>query len=298
MVDFPNLVFAAPTLVVSYLLTHASTTGTAKTLWLLLTRFWQVQTTLGRMQCFGSFILPRLVGKNIYNWVFLGSRGSILALYYENLPSGSVITKLGIIGDGVSPMTTPLTPHYHVCDFPVIASPNAGLFLSVAVLSGLQKVDLCRIENRCTGILMRYNSGLTLVLGQWHVPSVSQHSCIYDSPTEYTANICFRLTALKRHKIVTSIMFSEDSGESVVSDPECQVFSPGTVMLSAHNNIHFANILYSIFLGGSQNSMMKSCLGEERFMTFQKRAKEAWNNSFCLQHNFFTDHLKTFCKQI
>jgi hypothetical protein len=91
---------------------------------------------------------------------------------------------LGVIGDGTPTTTIPLTPRYHVSKIPPIAGPDAGLFLSVAVLSGLEKVDLCRVSNRCIGVLIHYVNGLIAVLRQWWTTDVSQHSCIYKSDNE------------------------------------------------------------------------------------------------------------------
>ena len=72
--------------------------------------------------------------------------------------------RLGVIGDVTLPTATPLTAQYSLCEIPPIAGPNAGLFLSIAVLSGLKKVDLCRVSNRCIGIMIYYLNGLVVVL--------------------------------------------------------------------------------------------------------------------------------------
>jgi hypothetical protein len=74
--------------------------------------------------------------------------------------------RLGVTSNSFSLKTTPLTPQYRVCGIPLIGSIGAGLFLSTAHLSDLEKVDLCRVSNRCIGIMIHYISGLTVVLGQ------------------------------------------------------------------------------------------------------------------------------------
>jgi len=71
--------------------------------------------------------------------------------------------RLGATGDGTPTTTTPLTPQFRICEIPPIAGPNARLFLLVAILSGLEKVDLCRVSNRCIGILIHYINGLVAV---------------------------------------------------------------------------------------------------------------------------------------
>jgi hypothetical protein len=143
------------------------------------------------------------------------------------------IMRLGVIGDGIPLKTTPLTPQYRVCRIPLIGSIGAGLFLSTAVLSGLEKVDLCRVSNRCIGILIHYISGLIVVLGQWRTAGGLQYSCIYKSdnktnPTSIT-NIYFRITRSGRHTIVTDVSFSEDHIRAVIPNSEYQVYCEGEV---------------------------------------------------------------------
>jgi hypothetical protein len=101
-----------------------------------------------------------LVMENDYKWILLGSKGCITGFYYENSPPCSKIMRLGITSDNTHTTTTALTPQYHICEIPPIAGPNAGLFLSVAILSGFEKVNLCRVLDRCTGILIHYVNGL------------------------------------------------------------------------------------------------------------------------------------------
>lgn len=141
--------------------------------------------------------------------------------------------RLGVTGDGVPLKTAPLTPQYRVCRIPPIGSIGAGLFLSTAVLSGLDKVDLCRVSNRCIGMLIHYISGLTIVLGQWRTAGSLQYSCIYKSdnrtsPTSIT-NIYFRITRSGRHTIVTDVSFLEDYSGVVIPNSEYQVYREGEV---------------------------------------------------------------------
>jgi hypothetical protein len=78
----------------------------------------------------------------------------VAGFYYKN--SLSKIMRLGVISDRTPLTTTSLTPQYCFCEIPPIAGPNARLFLSIAVLSSFKKVDLCRISNRCIGIMIHY----------------------------------------------------------------------------------------------------------------------------------------------
>ncbi len=179
--------------------------------------------------------------------------------------------RLGITSDGTRTTTTALTPQYRICEIPPIAGPNAGLFLSVAILSGLEKVDLCRVLDCCTGILIHYVGGLIVVLGQWRTAGSSQHSCIYKrdkkSDTTNITNIHFRMTRSKRHNIVTDISFSEDRSGVVIPNSKYQVFRAGMVRSSPRLTV--CNLLTflgggggSASPGGSQSTTMRSCPGQ------------------------------------
>jgi hypothetical protein len=168
---------------------------------------------------------------NQYKWILLENGGCVTGLYCEN--SLSTIMRIGVVGDGTSPTTTPLTPQYSLCPIPPIAGPNAGLFLSVAILSDLEKVDLCRVSNRCIGIMIQYTNGLIIVLGQWQTAGVAQHSSIYKSDnksdTTSAPNIYFRMTRCERHNIVTDVSFSEDHSGAITLNSSYQVFGAGNV---------------------------------------------------------------------
>lgn len=73
---------------------------------------------------------------NGYKWILLRHEGYITGLYHEHVRSGVAIMRLGVIGEGTSSGAAPLPPQYHNCRFPSppIGAPNAGLFLSFAVL--------------------------------------------------------------------------------------------------------------------------------------------------------------------
>jgi hypothetical protein len=141
--------------------------------------------------------------------------------------------QLSVTSDSVPQKTAPLTPQYRVCRIPLIGSISAGLFLSTTVLSGLDKVDLCRVSNRCIGMLIYYTSGLTVVLRQWRAAGGLQYSCIYKSdnrtsPTSIT-NIYFRITRSGRYTIVTNVSFLEDYSRVVIPNSEYQVYREGEV---------------------------------------------------------------------
>jgi hypothetical protein len=129
-------------------------------------------------------------------------------------------------------MAEPLPVPCHSCNFPPIAGPNAGLFLSIAVLSNINKVDLCRVSNRCTGLLIHYLDGSTTTLGQWNGCHVSQHSCIYHSNQSSITNLCFGMAKFQNHSIVTDIRYSIGKNETEL-DSYNQIFGIGEVMSSA-----------------------------------------------------------------
>jgi len=177
------------------------------------------------------------VGSNRYKWILLQQEGCIAGFYYENVNSGTTIMRLGVTGDGTAARAAPLPPQYHNCNFPSppIGSPNAGLFLSFAVLSSLDRVDVCYVDKRCTGMLIRYLDSHAVVLGQWHASSASQCSCIYNSSGPSITNIYFRISKSRDRQIVTSISFSPDTAETT-PDSDYQVFSVGEVRLQVDSD--------------------------------------------------------------
>jgi hypothetical protein len=179
------------------------------------------------------------VVSNSYKWILLQNKGCVSGLYYENVKSGTTITRLGVIGDSTTVRAAPLPPQYHDCGFPSppIGRPNAGLFLSVAVLSGLERVDVCYIDKRCTGMLIHYLNGHTTVLGQWHASCVSQCSCIYNCSGPSITKIYFRMLKSGDHQIVTDISFSPDTSETTPVH-DYRVFDAGEVnckLIQIHN---------------------------------------------------------------
>lgn len=184
-----------------------------------------IETTGGRTHSFGPFIEPHLASDNRYRWLLLGQKGCVTGFYYENVKSGMTIGRLGVVGDGITARAAPLPPRYHNCDFPspLIGSPNTDLFLSLAVLSDLKRVDACYVAKRCTGMLIGYHHSPTVVLGQWHTSRNSRHACIYEDSGATIANVCFMMS--KSSRVVTAISFSPDMVEMPGS--ECHVFGIG-----------------------------------------------------------------------
>jgi hypothetical protein len=143
--------------------------------------------------------------------------------------------RLGVTGENTTVGTPLLRPQYYNCDCPSppIGTPNAGLFLSVAVLSSLERVDICVADKRCMGMLIRYLDGRTVVLGQWNA---SNCSCIYRNSEPGITKIYFRVSQSGDRQIVTGISLSPDAFE-IAPDSHYQVFTIGQVRLHDDSNI-------------------------------------------------------------
>jgi hypothetical protein len=156
-------------------------------------------------------------------WIFLQSTGYVTGFYYENPRWPTSLTSLGIVSDGLHLKVPPLTPQYYDSpDWPLIATPT-HLYVSIANFVGLKTVHLCRVGNRCTGMLIHYVVGPTVVLGQWHSLYIAEHSCIYSGDGLAITNVCFRTSKSRQYQVVTNIEFSKESDEAV-QDPNLQVF--------------------------------------------------------------------------
>ncbi|KAK0119426.1 hypothetical protein ONS95_010878 [Cadophora gregata] len=184
-----------------------------------------IQTTSERTHTFGPCIAPHLAAGNSFKWLLLGQEGCIKGLYYENVNSGQTIRRLGVIGDGTATRAAPLPPQYHICEFPspLVGSLNGDLFLSSAVLNDLKVVDVCHVNERCTGMLICYHNDRTVVLGQWYTSGYSRRTRIYRDGGPTVTNIYFRIS--KSSQIVTAIDFSSLVVET--SDAELHTFSIG-----------------------------------------------------------------------
>jgi hypothetical protein len=88
---------------------------------------------------FGPYILPALVRSNDYKWILLGTSGYVTGFYFEKPTITPSIRKLGVTRTGNSRPSIHPTPQYITSRPPSFpsAGPDAGLFLSVAVISGL-----------------------------------------------------------------------------------------------------------------------------------------------------------------
>jgi len=187
-----------------------------------------IETTRGRLHTFGSYIRPSMVIGNGYKWILLQPEGYITGLYHEKVRSGMAIMRLGVIGEGTFPGAAPRRPQYHNCQFPSppIGAPNAGLFLSFAVLDGLERVDICRFKTRCTGLMIHYLDGRISVLGQWHSSCTSQRYCIYDGNGPAVTCISFEMSRYKDRHIVTEVSFTPFTAKAI-SDSEYRIFGVG-----------------------------------------------------------------------
>lgn len=195
-----------------------------------------------------------MVVRNQYQWILLKNKGCITGFYYENSASHTIIMRLGVADDGAFMTCTPLTPQYPARVLPPIAGPNGGVFLTVAFLGGFEKIDLCRVSGRCTGMLVHYPQGPPSVLGQWHSSCVAEHLCIYSSGTKSINNIYFRISSSENCKIVTHISFSEDNCEAT-PDSQYHIFNLGMVKLLANSiTCNLLRCSCSISPGGSQSS--------------------------------------------
>ena len=237
-------VFGAPALIVSGIRTRCSS--------LLTYTSSQIQTTLGRSCLFGPYVLPQLVIANRYKWILLKNWGCITGFYYEKPTARPVIMRLGVTADENSESKAHQNPQFHACDSPYLPSvgPDAGLFLSIALLSSLKKVELCRVANRCIGVLINHLKAPPVVLGQWQTSLGSQQTCIYDSNRPSIVSIIyFRTSKSGDHQVVTDISFSVDKSK----DCDYQAFSTEKVR-SELADVSFANRAISLSPGGFQSS--------------------------------------------
>ena len=167
------------------------------------------------MYSFGPYILPQLVMSNMYKWILLDKPGIITGFYFEKPIASPLIIRLGVTSDRNLGSKRHLNLIYCACNAPYLplVGPNAGLFLSVAILSDLRKVELCQVGNRCTGVRIHYFYAPPVVLGQWHTSYLSQHTSIYNGNTDNAYTIYFKTSKSGHHQVVTDVSFSADKSD-------------------------------------------------------------------------------------
>lgn len=164
-------------------------------------------------------------------WILLKPLGLVSGFYYENPLSRPLIESVGIVSDNSATTVSLLPPQYHtLSNLPKIAT-DLNLYVSFAVMKGLSKALVCRKEGHCTGILLHYNTGSSMVLGQWHSSSVSKHSYIYNSEKMDFINIYFKMSGKRPYQIVEDIGFSINP-EIWSQYPDVQIFDFETVTAS------------------------------------------------------------------
>jgi len=166
--------------------------------------------------------------ENKYKWILLDQPGSITGFYFE-WPNSPVIMRIGVTRDSNLVNTGSPNLTFTACSAPYLprVGPNAGLFMSVAVLSNLREVEVCHVGTRCTGLKLYYHQKPTVVLGQWHT-HFSQHISIFDSNRPNTLGIRFKYLKSGDHQIVTDISFEVDKSD----DCNSSYFGLGEVKLN------------------------------------------------------------------
>ncbi|XMA10555.1 hypothetical protein WAI453_003346 [Rhynchosporium graminicola] len=171
-----------------------------------------IQTTFGRIHTFGPYILPQYVMNNKYKWILLDRPGSITGFYFEWQKS-PVIMRVGVTRESNSAVTGNPNLEFTACNAPYLprVGPNAGLFMSVASLSNLRKVEFCRVGTRCTGLKLHYLQAPTAVLGQWQTAAFSQHVSMSHTNGLDTMGIRFKFSKSGDHQVATDISFGADT---------------------------------------------------------------------------------------
>ncbi|PYH92693.1 hypothetical protein BO71DRAFT_485219 [Aspergillus ellipticus CBS 707.79] len=118
--------------------------------------------------------------------IFNADYGDILGLYYDRSPGITGFTSVGAIFQPreLSPqqeyesITLRLQEHYdrlhrhHITRR--LRASCFSTFSSQASFANVQSLKACYLESRCTGLLLQYNDGTKMVLGQWYESTLIQ----------------------------------------------------------------------------------------------------------------------------
>ncbi|KAK0111101.1 hypothetical protein ONS95_001479 [Cadophora gregata] len=170
-----------------------------------------IQTTYRRIHSFGPYIFPHYVLNDMYKWILLDGPGFITGFYVE-YPYSLEIMRIGVIRERDSLGVGSPNLEFTACRAAFLphVGPNAGLFMSVADLSNLRKVEVCRVGVRCTGLKLYYIQAPTVVLGQWYTTGASQYASIFNGNGPNIKGIRFKLSTSGEDRAVTDISFGTD----------------------------------------------------------------------------------------
>ena len=196
---------------------------------------------MGRFFSCGSYILPEEA--DLYAWYRLRAYGCVAGFYYDGLgPLG--IRRLRVVGDELSVSPLPRVPQYMACKAPMLAKSTnpwpSKLYLSVADLRDLRRVDICKVADRLSGMLIHYNKNPPVALGQWRTNKPTRHECIFDSNGPQLivpSYIYFKTSKLREdQEFVTDVSFSP----LIAEDGSYQAFSLQQV--SSHANAKYCHL--------------------------------------------------------
>ncbi|KAF5872981.1 putative btb poz domain protein [Botrytis fragariae] len=188
-----------------------------------------IQTTHGRTCHLGPYV-PHDEYK-FYQWNRLTFHGQITGICVENFEW--TLKNFNIISDGneVEPMQ-PLLHYETPKQRPYIYLPQNSkygdydLYFSSAKFSQMKRVTLCRINERCMGILIHYLFKPPVVLGQWYKPEVSSHQIIYDRSHPPPSKIMFRSARFENSEegFVVDVSFTQEELPPIDMNDQVQVF--------------------------------------------------------------------------
>ncbi|KAF7925980.1 hypothetical protein BELL_0346g00080 [Botrytis elliptica] len=183
-----------------------------------------IQTTHGRTCHLGPYI-PHDEYR-FYEWYRLTFEGQITGICVQN--SDWTLKNFNIISDGnevepVQPLLHYETPRQRP---PKYQYSNLGLYFSSGKFSQMKRVTLCRINERCAGILIHYLYKPPVVLGQWYKPEVSIHQIIYDRSHPPPSRIMFRSARFENSEegFVVDVSFTQEEFSPVDTNDQVQVF--------------------------------------------------------------------------
>ena len=207
----------------------------------------QIQTTSSRRHHFGPYLSPEWVEDDSFDpywWIRLESKGYLKGMYYEQPIYNPYFRSIGVVEDSAPLRVPALMPSYH--NWPNsrcprwIGTPDKDLYLSTAYLDPLECITVCKVGERCIGMMICFSATKVSVLGQWKQAGRhgTVHVEIFRSATRRHVNMYFQMkryyprensTATTISHIVTDIGVSEDGRVEMLSGRDYRAFSPGEV---------------------------------------------------------------------
>src|SRR4051794_19456500 len=163
--------------------------------------------------------------------------GRICGIYYDALKLRSRhITTFGLICrlPKMHDRDGPPEPRFYPYSYPCIGGSLEGIFRSQAPLDNISAIKVCCLEDRCTGMVIRYTDCSVETLGQWFESSKARHNTLYDTrDSQKFDKLRFKLSSTGKKAVVREV-------STVPPSPDDPCGNGTAILKDVNHNVSFS----------------------------------------------------------